>query len=43
VTIAGPTCLEADAAGTALFGAPAGAIGRRLARIAPDLEIVHSV
>lgn len=43
VTIAGPTCLEADAAGTAVFGAIPDDARRRLVRLAPDLEVVHTI
>lgn len=43
VTIAGPSCLEADAGGTAVFGAAADTARDRLGRIAPDLEVVHTI
>lgn len=43
ITIAADHCVDADAAGTAVFGRPAAETGRILERAAPRLEVVHTV
>ena len=43
VTVVGPSCMVADAAGTAVFGLPGAAAARLLLGLAPGARVVHSV